>query len=58
MKDLPEVVLRKNLSFWWTYRDKDGKEISDHKYEPSGQNTLIRAEEATKFPFSSIIKVS
>ena len=39
-------------------KDKDGKEISDHKYEPSGQNTLIRAEEATKFPFSSIIKVS
>ena len=39
-------------------KDKDGKEISDHKYEPSGQNTLIHAEEATKFPFSSIIKVS
>ncbi len=28
MKDLPAVVLRKNLSFCWTYRDRDGNEIA------------------------------
>jgi len=39
-------------------KDKDGKEIADHKYKKSGQTTLITADEPTRFPFSSITKVS
>jgi len=39
-------------------KDKDGKEIAEHKYVLSGQQTLITASEPTRFPFSSITKVS
>jgi len=39
-------------------KDKDGKEIADHKYVLNGQNTTIVANEPTKFPFPKITKVS
>jgi len=39
-------------------KDKDGKEIEDHKYVLSGQNTTVVANEPTKFPFPKITKVS
>jgi len=38
-------------------KDENGKEIADHKYVLSGQNQIVY-DKPTKFPFSSITKVS